>query len=719
MNAPFNKCPDTVCIFDTDIEKPLDDSGSMDLFNEFTQELQRYKQGDFYIKTHPVIVANGDPKFNEYLIAPLDVRLNGIDITDYLVLPSCLLGSDKPVNYWAVQKDKKPLSFFDDHHDFGQCGFVGSNLPTNKKPDYVHVVNALPAFFKLSASGLPCVFVPVANTSGSEMTSAQREAFKAVIDALECEGVKTYTPIAADKVSTLKTLLVGFNTAVLSVPVDIDQYMDNKELIDHLADEKIATDQQKWSEPLTLHEPESAPPAYPVQAFPKLAQDAIEAIAYHVQAPIGLAGQCVLGTLAYVAQIHVNAPDHHKPNGMPCSLFILTEGASGDRKSGCHNLADKVIKELEKQRIIEYQQQSKEFNDGIAACANKKQTSEFIENNPLPPNPKSIFSDATIEPIAGAFISGDIHNGAWASDEAGQFFGGSTMKGDTAKSAIGALTRVFDSGTFERTRAKSNSEAGGTAFDIRLMVNLLGQREVLHSALNDPILRGQGFLPRFIFAAPQSLAGTRINTIEKLSEQSYSDPRLQRFWEHYGAFLSDLTDPISKQDHQEIESNPRHVLQLTDQALNIWLSFYNEVELGQKQGGIYESIRAFAGRAGELARRVATVFAFFERQTVISYDSMKGACDLIRYSLSEWLRYADVSVIDKKTNQAHQLSTWLIKTCTAKGIRELERRFVMANVTPKAIRQKDTFKSALSLLVEHEHVMHDDRMIMLNPALFT
>lgn len=701
-----------------DIEKPLDDSGFMELFNEFTQGLETFGARDTYIKTHNVIVANGDPKFNEYLFAPQHARLQETDVSDYLVLPSCLLGSDQPVNYWAVPKDKKPISFFNSHHDFSLFGFVGFNLPTNKKPDFVYVVNSIRAAFKLSACGLPCVLVPIANISGADMNAAQREAFKAVICALEKEGVKTYAPVAAHGVSTLKTLLVGFHTTIISLPEDIGTDIEDKVLIEYLDEVKAAADQQKWSELLPLREPESAPPAYPVQAFPKLAQDAIEAIAYHVQAPVGLAGQCVLGTMAYVAQIHVNAPDHHKPNGMPCSLFILTEGASGDRKSGCHNLADKVIKELEKHRIIEYQQQTKEFNDGVAACTNKKQTSEFIENNTLPPNPKSIFSDATIEPIAGAFIAGDIKNGAWASDEAGQFFGGSTMKGDTAKSAIGALTRVFDSGTFERTRAKSNSEAGGTAFDIRLMVNLLGQREVLHSALNDPTLRGQGFLPRFIFAAPQSLAGTRINTIEKLSEQSYCDPRLQRFWEHYGAFLPDPTDPISKQDHQEIESNPRHVLQLTDQALNTWLSFYNEVELGQKQGGVYESMTAFAGRAGELARRVATVFAFFERQTEISHNSMKGACDLVRYSLNEWLRYADVSVIDKKTHQAHQLSTWLVKTCTAKGVRELERRFVMANVTPKAIRQKDAFKSALSLLVEHHHVMHDDRIIMLNPALF-
>jgi len=234
----------------TYIEKPLlDDSGSMVLFNEFTQELQRYKSRDSYIKTHSVIVSNGDPKFNEYLIAPQHARLQGTDVSDFIVLPSCLLGSDKPVNYWAVKKDKKPLSFFENHHDFSLFGFVGSNLPTNKKTDYVHVVNELPAFFKLSACGLPCVFVPVANVGGSEMNIAQREAFKAVIDALESEGVKTYAPVAAHGVSTLKTLLSTFNTTVLSLPVDIDQHIDDKVLIDHLADEKAAADQQKWGEP--------------------------------------------------------------------------------------------------------------------------------------------------------------------------------------------------------------------------------------------------------------------------------------------------------------------------------------------------------------------------------------------------------------------------------------------------------------------------------------
>ena len=477
----------------------------------------------------------------------------------------------------------------------------------------------------------------------------------------------------------------------------------------------MVTTASGWGEPLPLGGVEQPAPVYPVAAFPEIARDAIKAIEWHVQAPMGLAGQCVLGTMAYIAQIHVNAPDLHKPEGMPCSLFILTEGASGDRKSACHDLADKVIKERERLMLEQY---ATDMKDYYAQLNDPECKDKPIE----PRNPKAIFTDATIESIVCAFVESGVINGAWISDEGGHFFGGATMKGDTMKNALSVLVKFFDKGMADRFRSKSNANGSGTVYDVRLMFNLLGQREVLREALTDPLLRGQGFLPRFIFAAPQSLAGDRLLTPERMRSKSYADSRLQRFWQHYGNLLPDPTDPISMEDFREIERNPRPVLELDSTAQDVWLAFYNHCERLQKAESKYEYMRPFAGRAGELARRVAAVFACFEQKTLIDEAAMRGACAVVQYSLEEWLRYADATQMTAAEQQAQRLETWLISECRKQGVTSLARAHVMQFCPITALRKAKALNAALKLLCDAHRVRSEvlgrKQMIAVNPDLF-
>ena len=48
---------------------------------------------------------------------------------------------------------------------------------------------------------------------------------------------------------------------------------------------------------------------YPIDGFPQIIKEAIEAISEYVQAPIAMAAQCVLGTISHIAQGKVNAPN--------------------------------------------------------------------------------------------------------------------------------------------------------------------------------------------------------------------------------------------------------------------------------------------------------------------------------------------------------------------------------------------------------------------------
>ena len=547
---------------------------------------------------------------------------------------------------------------------------------------------------------------------GGNMAHVARDWMKA--------GYQVAVPVTPDRVSYYSELLSDTGAVILPIPEPLTwlEVHELGELPQQLADlikAALQTTADTWGEPLPLGGVEPPAPVYPVEAFPAIARDAIQAIAWHVQAPMGLAGQCVLGTMAYIAQIHVNAPDLHKPEGMPCSLFILTEGASGDRKSACHDLADKVIKERERLMLEEYAENMRIYHAQL-------DDPEYKGNPTEPRNPKAIFTDATIESIVCAFVESGVINGAWISDEGGHFFGGATMKGDTMKNALSVLVKFFDKGMADRFRSKSNANGSGTVYDVRLMFNLLGQREVLREALTDPLLRGQGFLPRFIFAAPQSLAGDRPQTRERMRSKSYADSRLQRFWQHYGNLLPDPTDPISMEYFREIERTPRPVLELDDAAIDVWLDFYNHCERLQKAESKYEYMRPFAGRAGELARRVAAVFACFEQKTLIDESAMRGACAVVQYSLDEWLRYADAAQVSVADQQAQRLETWLINECRKHGVTSLARAHVMQFCPITALRKAKALNAALKLLGDAHRVRSEvlgrKQMIAVNPDLF-
>lgn len=176
----------------------------------------------------------------------------------------------------------------------------------------------------------------------------------------------------------------------------------------------------------------------------------------------------------------------------------------------------------------------------------------------------------------------------------------------------------------------------------------------MRDALADPLLRGQGFLPRYLFASPASIAGARLLTAEQLDRTAYDDPRLQRYW----ARCEDIAATPQAIDHETREVKPP-VLPLTDEAKQDWLEFYNEVESEQSSLGKFSNLRPFAGRAGELARRVAAVFACFEGKTEIDEECMCLATAIVRHSLSEWRRYTDSAVTDPLLQQAVALMEWL------------------------------------------------------------
>lgn len=475
---------------------------------------------------------------------------------------------------------------------------------------------------------------------------------------------------------------------------------------------------QPWQAIIPLSKNVSIATPFPIEDLPIIVREASEAIAEYVQAPTAMAVMCVLGTLSYLAQAEVNAPKLMDLSGQgePCSLFLITEGGSGSRKSSCKDIADKVLKDIDFKRNYGFQDELQSWKKRYASKKVKADKDDFLASNPQPQDPRTLFNDITFESLAGLYIDAIVSNCSINTDEAAQFFGGHSMKSDTANSVLGGFTKLFDDGFVQRQRSKSNENGSGSAYGVRLTFNLQGQREILNKELKDPIKREQGFLPRFLFTAPDSLAGVRQQDMQfrLKSKEAWRDPRLTLYWERCKT-LADA-DGMPKVIDEEATNDvfKRRVIEFDNEASNIDLDFYNECELNQAKGKSYESIKPFASRASQIARRLATVLAYFEGEQYITAQIMQSACSVVRHSLAEWIRYADLET--NETSNSQRLWEWLAKQKDSKIMRSK-----LQTSAPSVVRKKDVLELALQELEDCNYIkkisIFNKQYIEKNPNL--
>ncbi|RFS27795.1 DUF3987 domain-containing protein [Acinetobacter sp. SWAC5] len=480
-----------------------------------------------------------------------------------------------------------------------------------------------------------------------------------------------------------------------------------------------AKDTNTWQAVIPLSKSISKATPFPIQDLPIIVREASEAIAQYVQAPIAMAVMCVLGTLSHLAQAEVNAPKPMDFNGQgePCSLFLITEGGSGSRKSSCKDIADRVLKDIRKMQLQQYGDDLQKWKQRSVSVKGKTNREAFEQENPRPQDPNTMFNDITFESLAGLYIDRVIRDGSINTDEAAQFFGGHSMKGDTANSVLGGFTKLFDDGFVQRQRSKSNENGSGSAYGVRLTFNLQGQREILNSELKDPIKREQGFLPRFLFTAPDSLAGERQQNavFREQSKLMNKDLRLTRYWERCKELANTDGIPRVLDDTGTIDVFKRRVIQFDTEAYQIDLDFYNECELNQAKGKPYESIKPFASRASQLARRLATVLAYFEGEQYITAHIMQSACSMLRHSLAEWIRYADLET--NEITHSQLLWNWLAKQKDSK----IMRSKLQTNAPMVFRKNKDVLNLALQELEDCNYIknilINGRQYIEKNPTL--
>ena len=410
---------------------------------------------------------------------------------------------------------------------------------------------------------------------------------------------------------------------------------------------------------------------FPIDALGPILGSAAKAIAYHVQTPLGLAGQSVLAAASLVSQSHIDVARGHIGKG-PVSLFVLSVAESGDRKSATDRLALKPVRDFEAMRHSEVEDERKRFRanqtawelrySAAVSAAKSKEGAVFSQSGEQqlaaklleleydkpspPPQPSITFKEPTSEGIWRHFQQ-SLPGAGLFSDEAVTFFHGHGMTAEAKGRMIGSLSQLWDGSTLQRTRAAIGES--GDMLHRRLCCHLMIQPVVAASVLADPLLLGQGFIARFLVCQEKSIAGSRFLSNRDPSEHAEDDPSINRYWQRM--------DEILRMPVKRDETTGGLILetmQISGESYEAWATLHDGIESQLQPNGLFVDIKPFASKAAENAARIAAVMAFVEGLQITT-DHIVRAGKLMSYYLESMAITTDEASHDKDEIMAREL----------------------------------------------------------------
>jgi hypothetical protein len=430
----------------------------------------------------------------------------------------------------------------------------------------------------------------------------------------------------------------------------------------------------QWdSEPMPLTRSSGKMQAYPITGLGDVLTDTLRELAQTVQAPVPLIANSLLAAAGLVTQPYANVRLLHGSE-VPCSLFAITVGDSGERKSAIDGYVlapvrayqkklaeqcntDKMSYEIERQAYESAARQAK-------ATGGKKKKSiddirdelESLGQPPSPPiEPIILCSDPTAEGIFRQLAGGQPSIGMFT-DEGGLFTSGFAMQDGNKLATLARMSKLWSGDSFDRVRG---GDGVSILYDRRMSLHLMMQGIVARTLFSDGIANEQGFLPRCLIAFPESTAGERL-FIDR-------DPMNSRALKRYFAVISDILEtpkPTSERNEQEL--NPP-TLELNHHARAMLIDFHDEIERQLKSDGDYFVIKGTANKIVEHAARIAGVITIIEHGATAAIDGvmidetiMTNAITLARWYLDEWKRIFTSASVPETIQLAQLLQQWVL-----------------------------------------------------------
>ena len=249
----------------------------------------------------------------------------------------------------------------------------------------------------------------------------------------------------------------------------------------------------------------------------------------YIQSPEPLIGASALSSISLAAQQHIDVRRDANLAG-PVSLFFLSQGESGERKTSGDNMFSTSIREYEKGKRIELRPIMEDYTANIRAHKAKQRgieegikkaakdgnettkqdeaLRELETNKPRKPRiPKLIQTDAT-QPALGFNLAYKYPSAGIFSAEGGAVLGSHAMKDAEIMGTLSFWDTLWDGGEHQVERRTSESYVVRGA---RLSLNIQVQPQALDKFMenNGVLARGIGFFARCLVADPESTQGFR------------------------------------------------------------------------------------------------------------------------------------------------------------------------------------------------------------------
>jgi putative DNA primase/helicase len=482
-----------------------------------------------------------------------------------------------------------------------------------------------------------------------------------------------------------------------------------------------------WPAPRPLAA-ELEPEPYPVDALPSRIRGAVEEVQAFVQAPVAMVASSALAALSVAVQAHVDVERSSRLTG-PTSLYLLALGSSGERKSTCDSFFVSALRQYEQEQAEAMAPEVQRYKAEQATWEAKREgillaikaaakagepcpelEAELLElerSAPVPPRvPRLLLGDETPEALAW-HLAKVWPASAVMSSEAGTVFGSHAMNRDTIMRNLALLNVLWEGG--EHVVGRRTSESF-TVRGARLSVALLVQPETLREffAKSGALVRGIGFLARFLICWPPSTQGTRF-----FKEPPQHWPALAAFHRRIAEILA---LPVPMDDKGSL--TPR-VLPLSQEAKAAWIEYHDAIEAELGAGGELHAVGDVAARSAENAARLAALFHVFDHGIgPIGLDAFLRASRITAWHLHEARRFFGELAMPAEMADAARLDAWLVAHCRRERVGTVPTRDAQ-RLGP--VRDKERLGAALQELEElsRVRVIRADRrrLIEVNPAL--
>jgi putative DNA primase/helicase len=451
------------------------------------------------------------------------------------------------------------------------------------------------------------------------------------------------------------------------------------------------------------------PPAdgFPVQSLGAVLGGAAAALHESVKAPLALCCQSVLAAASFAVQAHANIK---MPWGevKPSTLFFLTVGESGERKSAIDDLVLGAAKAQERADMAIYNEELKQYQVAAAAhehavdaarraaTTGKKGTATQAEvmaavercgkKPSAPVAPLRFVTDPTVEGLFKLMVVSQP-SVALFSDEGGLLIGGHALNSDNALKTFARWCKLWDGSPFDRVRA---GDGAGILYGRRMALHQLAQPDVMVKLLSDRMANGQGLLARCLVAWPATTIGTRY--MERFAWAG-DLPAMRRL---YAVFKGMLEATPATGDESGQELTPFE-LELSPDANALAVAASNQFETLMASGADLSELRDRTSKALENACRIAGILAVIEgglSVRLIESEHLQRALVLMQWYLAEALRIRGAAAVPQSVGDAETLSAWL----RDRGLKMFRTKQVL-HAGPSQLRNKSRLLSAINELV--------------------